>query len=139
MSLHQTGFQEVLACAALAGRLPRHLALVGVQPHTLEDFGGSLTDVVKGQIEPALVMGLDWLARLGVQARPRPQEPGAEDILGADALGLADYEAGRPDADAAPRHGDPRVLVDPSVRFDPKPMCADGTSMHVGLDHRGGR
>ena len=43
MSLHQTGFAEVLALAELSGQSPGRLALVGVQPVELEDYGGSLT------------------------------------------------------------------------------------------------
>jgi hydrogenase maturation protease len=41
VSMHQTGFQEVLAAAALLGRSPWRLALVGVQPRRLDDYGGS--------------------------------------------------------------------------------------------------
>ena len=39
MSLHQTGFQEVLSAADLLGRYPRRLALIGCQPLDLEDWG----------------------------------------------------------------------------------------------------
>ena len=138
MSLHQTGFQEVLAAAELLGGLPRHIALVGVQPQTLEDFGGSLRGAVKSQIDPAIAMGLAWLAGLGVEARARVGEPEPDEVLGACALDLVVYEAGRPDAAEAPRHGDPRVLADPALRFDPKPSGGDGTSLHVGLDGRRG-
>ena len=45
MSLHQTGFQEVLAMAEFTGNYPSALLLVGCQPEELEDFGGSLRDV----------------------------------------------------------------------------------------------
>ena len=44
MSLHQTGFQDVLATAELLGKAPKHLFLIGVQPAELEDYGGSLRD-----------------------------------------------------------------------------------------------
>ena len=44
MSLHQTGFQEVLAMAEMLGDYPDHLLLVGVQPVQLEDYGGSLRE-----------------------------------------------------------------------------------------------
>lgn len=136
MSLHQTGFQEVLSTADLLGRLPRQLALVGVQPEILEDFGGSLSEVVRSRIAPAIRVGLDWLAGLGVHAQPRTAPPTDADRLGAGALDLADYEAGRPDDAAAPRHGDPRVLADPALRFDPKPSGAGEASMQIGLDGR---
>ena len=35
MSLHQTGFQEVIACTSLAGKLPESMVLIGVQPHAI--------------------------------------------------------------------------------------------------------
>ena len=54
MSLHQTGFQEVLSAADLLGRLPRRLALVGCQALDLEAWGGALTDPVRAAIGPAL-------------------------------------------------------------------------------------
>jgi hydrogenase maturation protease len=50
MSLHQTGFQEVIAAADLTGQLPKELLLIGVQPEELEDYGGSLRDVVKARL-----------------------------------------------------------------------------------------
>ena len=36
MSLHQTGFQEVIACADLRGKCPQELVLIGVQPRSEE-------------------------------------------------------------------------------------------------------
>ena len=54
MSLHQTGFQEVLASAELLGKAPAHLFLIGVQPVELEDYGGSLRPQVKAQIPAAI-------------------------------------------------------------------------------------
>jgi len=58
MSLHQTGFQEVLALAELMGQCRAKLLLIGVQPVELDDFGGSLREAVKAQIEPALDIAL---------------------------------------------------------------------------------
>jgi hydrogenase maturation protease len=71
MSLHQTGFQEVLALAGMLGDCPRHLLLIGVQPVELDDFGGGLRPAVQRQIEPAIRMALDYLVRLGVKPLPR--------------------------------------------------------------------
>ena len=42
ISPHQTGFSELLATAALMGRAPESLVVVGVQPERLDDYGGSL-------------------------------------------------------------------------------------------------
>ncbi len=110
MSLHQTGFQEVIATADLFGDLPRHLFLIGVQPEELEDYGGSLRDTVKAQIAPANAAALSYLARFGIEAAPRPA-PLAETVtLSSPEVALGSYEDGRPSADAAYRHGDPRVV-----------------------------
>ena len=107
MSLHQTGFQEVLAAAALTDKLPAELVLIGVQPEELEDYGGSLRAVVKAQMPPALNLALDWLERWGVVGSIR--EDGAEAITDR-ALAMDVYEAGRPSAEQAYRLGDARFL-----------------------------
>ena len=107
MSLHQTGFQEVLAAAALTGKLPTELVLIGVQPEELEDYGGSLRDVVKAQMVPALNLALDWLERWGVVGSIRE---GAAEAITDRALAMDVYEAGRPPADQAYRLGDARFL-----------------------------
>ncbi|HXY59298.1 MAG TPA: HyaD/HybD family hydrogenase maturation endopeptidase [Methylocystis sp.] len=74
MSLHQTGFQEVLSAAELLGRYPQRLALIGVQPEDLEDWGGPLTEPVRAAFEPAFVAARDVLAQWGVRCRPRTQK-----------------------------------------------------------------
>ncbi len=107
MSLHQTGFQEVLAAAELTGQLPGELILIGVQPAELEDFGGSLREVVKAQLPAALDLGLAWLERWG--ARPEARE-GRSDRINDGALAMDIYEAGRPPAEVADRLGDARFL-----------------------------
>lgn len=114
MSLHQTGFQEVLAAAELTGKLPRERVLIGVQPVELEDYGGSLRPEVKACIAPALELGLAWLRRWGAELRPRaPGEalaPAPGGLVNERALSLDAYEAGRPGAEVAWRWGDARFL-----------------------------
>jgi len=97
VSMHQAGFQEVLSSAALTGDFPSELALVGVQPELLNDYGGSLTPGVKAQVEPAVGLATQVLEGWGVtfQARERPLAAG--DLIGPDALDISDYENGRPD------------------------------------------
>lgn len=136
MSLHQTGFQEVLMTAELLGGMPRHLALVGVQPYILEDFGGSLTAPVRAQIEPAIAAGLRWLEGLGVAATRRHVALGDDERLSPPALELDHYEHGRPASETAPRQGDPRVLADPALRFDPKPLHDGWQRLSVNVDSR---
>ena len=99
MSLHQTGFQEVLSAADLLGRLPRHLALVGCQPLDLENWGGALTPPVRAAIEPALAAARQILAEWGVPVRVRKgymREGGGPALLGND-IDFTAYE----------RHADP--------------------------------
>jgi hydrogenase maturation protease len=108
MSLHQTGFQDVLATAQLMGRCPRDLVLIGVQPAVLDDYGGGLTDIVAAQVQPAVDAVLAVLRDdYGIVALRRSQ-PG-EGLLD-PRLSREAYEAGRPSAEAACRIGDPRVL-----------------------------
>jgi hydrogenase maturation protease len=110
MSLHQTGFQEVLATADLFGELPRHLYLIGVQPEELEDYGGSLRDVVKAQIPHAIAHALAYLARFGIAGVPRHEPLPAQVTLSSPEVALTLYENGRPSAESAYRQGDPRVV-----------------------------
>jgi hydrogenase maturation protease len=96
LSLHQTGFQEVLAAAGLLGRSPTAMALVGVQAEQLDDWGGSLRPSVRARMEPAIAAGLAVLAEWGVAPRLRPHPRTAADgLLGHD-LDLAGYEKRRP-------------------------------------------
>ncbi|MCL2075173.1 MAG: HyaD/HybD family hydrogenase maturation endopeptidase [Betaproteobacteria bacterium] len=104
MSLHQTGFQEVLSAAELTGKFPEKLVLVGVQPENLEDFGGSLSAVVREKVPEAIECALRWLAQWGA--------PG-EEVIGenpADPLSMTAYEAGRPARSLAWREGDARFV-----------------------------
>ncbi|MDR1350859.1 MAG: HyaD/HybD family hydrogenase maturation endopeptidase [Zoogloeaceae bacterium] len=108
MSLHQTGFQEVLAAAALTGHLPSALTLIGVQPKELEDYGGSLSPVVHAQLPEALKIAHSWLQRWGAAGVKR--EVATAETLADAALALNAYETGRPDAMSAWRTGDARFL-----------------------------
>ncbi len=107
MSLHQTGFQEVLMAAELTQKLPAELVLVGVQAEQLEDFGGSLRDVVKAQMVPALNIALDWLEKWGAAGRVRH---GLSESITDNALAMDVYESERPPAEVAYRLGDARFL-----------------------------
>jgi len=107
MSLHQTGFQEVLMAAELTDKLPKELVLVGVQPEELEDYGGSLRDVVKQQMQPALAVAFKWLERWGAPASVRQ---GVAEGITDTALAIDVYEGERPPADQAYRLGDARFL-----------------------------
>ncbi|MFZ4538046.1 HyaD/HybD family hydrogenase maturation endopeptidase [Propionivibrio sp.] len=94
LSLHQTGFQDVLGVAELTGHLPSELILIGVQPEELDDFGGSIRPVVKAQIQPALEIALDYLLRWGCQ--PKARDGGLETAayLLPESLDMEAYESG---------------------------------------------
>jgi hydrogenase maturation protease len=111
MSLHQTGFQEVIACAALADRLPESMVLIGVQPEQLEDFGGSLRDIVKQQIPVALDVALKQIEQWGIPYAPRTTRVVDEHQR---VLQMDEYEAGRPSAELACRFGDERFMSEQS-------------------------
>lgn len=107
MSLHQTGFQEVIAASALTGHLPDELLLIGVQPEELDDYGGSLRPVVKARLDEAVAMAIAQLRDWGYAPQPR-----LEPLPPADAvLAMGAYEAGRPSAELACRFGDDRFMA----------------------------
>lgn len=96
VSMHQTGFQEVLASARLLGQYPERLALIGVQPVELDDYGGSLRPQVKARIADALALGARVLEEWGVEALPRRDPPSRDDRIGPGELEMGAYEKGRP-------------------------------------------
>ena len=110
MSLHQTGFQEVLAMAEFTGNYPEHLMLVGVQPVELEDFGGSLRPEVQAQVEPAISIALDYLEQFGIRPEPRLAPPQSGEQLAPTELQQQRYEEGRPSETQAFRKGDIRFM-----------------------------
>ena len=107
MSLHQTGFQEVLAMAEFTGDYPESLLLIGCQPVELEDFGGSLRDPVRAQIDPSLEIALNYLNQFGIS--PIAGSGGCNE-LSPEELQMHSYEQGRPAESEACRKGDPRFI-----------------------------
>ena len=108
MSLHQTGFQDVVATAELLGQRPARMTLIGVQPEELDDYGGGLREVVAAQIGPAIEIALTELSRVH-RIQPTLRRDAA-DALTAEALAREAYERGRPAPEAACRTGDARFL-----------------------------
>ena len=95
MSLHQTGFQEVLSAADLMDRYPEDIALIGCQPLDLEDWGGPLTPPVAAAIEPAIALAVDLLAGWGVApVRRKAPLAAGKGLLGHD-IDRAGYERPR--------------------------------------------
>jgi len=111
MSLHQTGFQEVLMLAQMTDSYPREVLLIGCQPEELEDYGGSLRPSVKRSLDAALPLAVERLAAWGAHPVPRAAPLPTEASVNAPVIGLSAYESGRPGADIACRIGDDRFLA----------------------------
>jgi hydrogenase maturation protease len=107
MSLHQTGFQEVLSTAKLMESYPERLVLIGVQPDVLDDYGGSLTPKVDCQVEPCIDFALKYLKEWGIDYEEK-QEPTSS--FKQTPIDKELYEQGRPSEQEAIRLGDDRVL-----------------------------
>jgi len=137
LSLHQTGFQEVLAIAEMLGGYPEQILLVGVQPAQLEDYGGSLRPGMKACIQPAIDAALEWLGRHGIEGMPRDYPlPQSHALAGAE-IDMQRYEAERPSAAAACRIGDGRVLASTEFSVAHRPHSLAPDALSVDVDHRG--
>ena len=110
MSLHQTGFQEVLCLAQFTGTYPQEVLLIGCQPEQLEDYGGSLRPSVRLAMEDALALAVDRLRAWGAAPTPRYEGCEVEERVTTPLLALERYEDGRPDAATACRIGDARFM-----------------------------
>ena len=107
MSLHQTGFQDVIATAQLLDVCPARLVLIGCQPVELEDYGGGLRPETAARIAPAIEIARARLADWGIEIAPGRTQ--AEDLADPSIRRDA-YETGRPTEDEACRIGDARFL-----------------------------
>ncbi len=107
MSLHQTGFQDVIATAQLMGCCPDELLLIGCQPVELEDYGGGLRKAVADRIPEALQIACDWLEARGVTSEPGRTRT---NDLADQSIRMAAYEDGRPSEEEACRIGDARFM-----------------------------
>jgi hydrogenase maturation protease len=110
MSLHQTGFQEVLQLAQLTGHFPEEVLLIGCQPEELEDYGGSLRPIVKAALEVAVDRAVERLRAWGVEITPRAAPLTEADAVTVPTLSLQCYEEGRPAPEQACRIGDERFM-----------------------------
>jgi hydrogenase maturation protease len=94
--MHQTGFQEVLASARLLNGKPQQLALIGVQPKQLDDYGGSLRDITRARIPEAISRACSVLQDWGVSFQQRATPLESVELTGPGELEMASYELGRP-------------------------------------------
>jgi hydrogenase maturation protease len=96
VSMHQTGFQEVLASARLLNGKPERLALIGVQPEQLDDYGGSLRAGIRQRIPEALALACSVLQDWGVRFHERVMPLASVELTGPGELEITSYELGRP-------------------------------------------
>jgi len=96
VSMHQAGFQEVLMSAKLTGDFPQRIALVGVQPELLNDYGGSLTATVKARVPEAVAHAVSVLSEWGIPLTARAEPLSGAERTGPGELEMGSYEAGRP-------------------------------------------
>lgn len=107
MSLHQTGFQDVIATAQLMGYCPAEMVLIGCQPVELEDYGGGLRPEVAARIPEALRIAREVLAEWGVDVAEGQSD---NSLLADPAIRRNAYEEGRPSESEACRTGDERFF-----------------------------
>jgi hydrogenase maturation protease len=96
VSMHQTGFQEVLASARLLNGKPEQLALIGVQPEELDDYGGSLRQGTRQRIPEAITLACSVLQEWGVGFHVRGTPLATIELTGPGQLEMTSYELGRP-------------------------------------------
>ena len=111
LSLHQTGFQEVLMLAQLTGHYPTRVLLIGCQPENMMDYGGSLRASVRAAMEGALDEALRVLDSWGAAPQKRATPLAGEEAVTLPHLELQRYENERPSEQQACRIGDERILA----------------------------
>ncbi|EZI30216.1 Hydrogenase 1 maturation protease [Pseudomonas extremaustralis] len=111
LSLHQTGFQEVLMLAQLTGHYPTRVLLIGCQPENMMDYGGSLRPSVRAAMEGALDEALRVLDSWGAAPQKRATPLAGEEAVTLPHLELQRYENERPSEQQACRIGDERILA----------------------------
>jgi hydrogenase assembly chaperone HypC/HupF/hydrogenase expression/formation protein len=141
ISPHQNGFNDVLALAQLRGSAPERVTAIGVQPVTLDDFGGSLCAAVKARLPEALALAVAEITRWGfaptsasaavrssrsITRRSRSRRTSRDDLLPATLAATAIRACWRcragPDGSDAMCIGVPMKIV----------SCADGMALAVG-------
>ncbi|MFV3332324.1 HyaD/HybD family hydrogenase maturation endopeptidase [Pseudomonas sp. NY15437] len=111
LSLHQTGFQEVLMLAQLTGHYPQRVLLMGCQPERMDDYGGSLRPSVKAALELTVDAARQVLEEWGGAPRARTTPLPEDEAVTMLNLDLQRYESERPSEQEACRLGDERVLA----------------------------
>ena len=70
LSPHQVGLSDVLASLEFTGKAPRHTAIIGIQPASME-LGMELTPTVAEKVPALVAMAVAELRGLGLDVRER--------------------------------------------------------------------
>ncbi len=70
LSNHQLGLSDLLAVLTVTHQAPRHIAIIGMVPHQLENKLG-LCEETEARLEEMVTMLLDELAAIGIHPEPR--------------------------------------------------------------------
>lgn len=85
LSMHQVGFNEVLAAAAIRGRQPPEMVVLGVEPAAIEGglgLSAAVAAAVPALVAAAVAQLADWGVEVRERATPLEAGPGAV-LLGA--------------------------------------------------------
>lgn len=93
LSPHQTGMNDLLSAAALCEAAPEFIAVIGIQPSVLDDYGGSLSDVVASKLPDAVRAGAELLSERNIPVRKRATEE-ITSLLNAGCLSSENYRNG---------------------------------------------
>jgi hydrogenase maturation protease len=92
---NESASEQFLRSAGAGGHsrpsAPAHIALVGLQPVQLDDYGGSLTDIARAQLPAAEQAALTQLAAWGIV----PQTNDETRCLNYECLSMENYEGVR--------------------------------------------
>lgn len=94
LSPHQTGMNDLLAAAALCDAPPEFIAVIGIQPQELNDYGGSLSPLVEEKLPEAVRSAELLLRERNIAVRLRDKE--SETLLNAECLSSDNYRYGGP-------------------------------------------
>ena len=70
MSLHHLGLGDLISVSELVDRKPRQMALLGIQPESMENLDLEMTTTVKAVFNKVVKGALDILSDWGVSATP---------------------------------------------------------------------
>lgn len=102
LSPHQTSMNDLLAAAALCDSSPEFIAVIGIQPLELDDYGGSLSPLIEAKLPQAVQEAARLLRERNIAVRTRSAATLAT-LLNAECLSYENYPFGGPPCVSASR------------------------------------